>query len=159
MEYIAPRFNKIKNAFCDRIHNIGLHFDDDVFSQTIIQCNDKLSENNDNTKITDDMLWYFWKAFKNNTLREFKYARNKITDEDIPEDIIEEEYDNSIDITFNEISNMIINKFGEELYQLFVLHANGTHYDELEKITNIQQIKYKFRKIREYIRKKCKRED
>lgn len=69
--------------------------------------------------------------------------------------------DSNIDITddtpftynFDEICDMIRRNFGEEVFHLFWQHANGASYEEIEKSTSITNIKYRFRRIREYIRK------
>lgn len=151
METISPYFDEIKTVFPERISKMGLTFDDDVFSFTIEQCNKKIKE-----KLSkEDIIKYFWIAFRNNTFRELKYVRNKTTDE-IIEDIVQEDY--NIDYEFNEVSKLIINKFGGKLYQLFALHANGKPYKELQKLTTISNLKYKFRCIREYIRENYKRD-
>lgn len=147
MESISNHFNSIKEDFRCKITRIGLSFNEDIFSDTIIKCNNNLKDRKCNQ---NDMISYFWQAFKNNTLRELYYSRNKLTDElsiDIKDDIQE---NNLID--FDRVSKMIIDEFGCDLYQLFVLHANGTSYEELDKLTDIHNLKYKFRCIRKYVR-------
>lgn len=146
MDSISKQFNNIKEDFKCKIKRIGLSFDEDIFSDTIIKCNNNLKNRNCNQK---DMILYFWQAFKNNTLRELYYSRNKLRDEltiDIKDDI----YDIEL-IDFDKVSQMIIDEYGCELYQLFALHANGTSYEELSKLTDIPNVKYKFRCIRKYI--------
>lgn len=153
MESISNQFNSIKEDFKCKITRIGLSFNEDIFSDTIIKCNIKLKDKNCNQK---DMISYFWQAFKNNTLRELYYSRNKLTDE-LTIDIKDEIY-NLNNIDFDKVSQMIIDKFGCELYQLFVLHANGTSYEQLDKMTHIYNLKYRFRCIRKYIRENYKTE-
>lgn len=148
--YIANNFNDVKHKFEVGIERVGLAFDEDIFSDTLIKCNEKLKETNINN---NEMIYYFWMAFKNNTLREVGYLRNHTTDE-IPEDIIDEEYNEKN--TFEQVTKLIINEFGEEIYQLFSLHANGMTYEELYKITNLENLKYTFRRVREYVRKQIK---
>ena len=150
---VANNFKTIKNKFELQIKRVGLSFDEDIFSDTILKCNEKLKESNINDK---EMLYYFWMAFKNNTLREIGYIRNNTTDQ-IPEDIIDEYDDEKIDL-FDVVTKLIIDEFGEEIYQLFSLHANGMTYEELYKITKKENLKYIFRKVREYVRRKIKKE-
>lgn len=145
---ISENFQKIKEKFKISIKRIGLSFDDDIFSDTIIKCNNKLSSM---SLTKQEMISYFWIAFKTNTLRDIGYLRNKTTDE-IPEEIYDEEYID--DTLFDDVSKEIINTFGEELYQLFSLHANGMDYEQLKKISDRDDLKYKFRRIREHIRNK-----
>lgn len=153
LTYVANNFKTIKNKFELQIKRVGLSFDEDIFSDTILKCNEKLKESNINDK---EMLYYFWMAFKNNTLREIGYIRNNTTDQ-IPEDIIDEYDDEKIDL-FDVVTKLIIEEFGEEIYQLFSLHANGMTYEELYKITKKENLKYIFRKVREYVRGKIKKE-
>ena len=153
LTYVANNFKTIKNKFELQIKRVGLSFDEDIFSDTILKCNEKLKESNINDK---EMLYYFWMAFKNNTLREIGYIRNNTTGQ-IPEDIIDEYDDEKIDL-FDVVTKLIIDEFGEEIYQLFSLHANGMTYEELYKITKKENLKYIFRKVREYVRGKIKKE-
>ena len=153
LTYVANNFKTIKNKFELQIKRVGLSFDEDIFSDTILKCNEKLKESNINDK---EMLYYFWMAFKNNTLREIGYIRKNTTDQ-IPEDIIDEYDDEKIDL-FDVVTKLIIDEFGEEIYQLFSLHANGMTYEELYKITKKENLKYIFRKVREYVRGKIKKE-
>ena len=153
LTYVANNFKTIKNKFELQIKRVGLSFDEDIFSDTILKCNEKLKESNINDK---EMLYYFWMAFKNNTLREIGYIRNNTTDQ-MPEDIIDEYDDEKIDL-FDVVTKLIIDEFGEEIYQLFSLHANGMTYEELYKITKKENLKYIFRKVREYVRGKIKKE-
>ena len=136
LTYVANNFKTIKNKFELQIKRVGLSFDEDIFSDTILKCNEKLKESNINDK---EMLYYFWMAFKNNTLREIGYIRNNTTDQ-IPEDIIDEYDDEKIDL-FDVVTKLIIDEFGEEIYQLFSLHANGMTYEELYKITKKEKAK------------------
>lgn len=153
LTYVANNFKTIKNKFELQIKRVGLSFDEDIFSDTILKCNEKLKESNINDK---EMLYYFWMAFKNNTLREIGYLRNNTTGQ-IPEDIIDDDDDEKIDL-FDVVTKLIIDEFGEEIYQLFSLHANGMTYEELYKITKQENLKYTFRKVREYVRGKVKKE-
>ena len=139
LTYVANNFKTIKNKFELQIKRVGLSFDEDIFSDTILKCNEKLKESNINDK---EMLYYFWMAFKNNTLREIGYIRNNTTDQ-IPEDIIDEYDDEKIDL-FDVVTKLIIDEFGEEIYQLFSLHANGMTYEELYKITKKENLKYTY---------------
>lgn len=87
-------------------------------------------------------------------MRELYYSKNKLKSE-LTIDIKDEINDiNQID--FDKVSQLIIDEFGCELYQLFALHANGTSYEELSKLTDIDNIKYKFRCIRKFVRENYK---
>lgn len=151
MFYISKNFQEIKENFKRQITALGFLFDEDVFSDTIIKCNDKINKNFPNI-MDEEMINYFWQAFKINTMRELKYLRNKTTDE-FPLLYEEEEVTND---KFDAVSDLIIKQFGKNIYKLFLLHANGTPYSELVKMTNINNLKYQFRCVREYVREHYK---
>lgn len=150
LEKVAENFKTIRDGFRKRISKCGLKFDEDVFSDTLIKCDERLA---DREYIGDkEMMAYFWTAFKTNTLRELKYARNNVTDEipDIPDE--GSDYDD-VDEMFVSVSRLIRDKFGDEMYRLFTLHANGKSYEELEAESGHDDLRYRFRRIREYVRK------
>lgn len=147
LDFIAKNLRSLIKSFKEKIAKSGLNFDEDVFSETMLKCNEKLKGKN---LPDEEMASYFWVAFKLNTLRELKYLRNNTTDI-IPDSSNEE------NLPFNEekfekVSNIIIKHFGERLYTLFAMHANGMSYNELGKITDVNKLKYQFRKIRDYVR-------
>lgn len=146
MNAIAPYFNEIKEKFQNNIKRLNLEFNEDIFMESIEKCNKTI----DRDVTSEEAINYLWKAFRNNTLRELKYYRANYIIYDIPEDI--EDTKRIIDGDFQNISDLIINKFGDKLYHLFALHANGKTYKELAKYTTIKNLKYKFRCIREYVR-------
>lgn len=149
MEMIGVNFDKIKSIFQSKIGKSGYLFDEDVFLDTIIKCNQKLSAE---TFEDRQFIAYLWTAFKNNTLRELNYFRNK-GDDVFPEDLLIEPEDKTL---FYEVSKLIIDNFGEAIYKLFLLHANGATYEDLDKISDIPDLKNKFRKVREFVREELK---
>lgn len=148
--FISKRFFEIRNNFKIKILHLGFCFDEDIFSETLLKCNEALSKYSLNN---DNMLFYFWRAFKNNTLRDLTYSRNKLRSE-FPIDVIEKVEVNIIDEYFEKISRQIIQNFGYEAYNSLILHTNGMPYETLCNITNINNLKYRFRRIREYIRQR-----
>lgn len=159
IDFIGNHFDKLKGKFKTQIRKIGFEFDDDVFSDTILKCHNKfLSEK----MLESEMENYFWTAFKTNTIRELRYSRNKnkVGEEMITDELLGSTDDEENDIyeDYEKISNMIIDEFGMDLYKLFSLHANGIGYNQLAKTNDINELKYQFRKIREYIRKNYKKE-
>lgn len=157
---IGKHFNEIKTKFMKQIQSLGFTFDNDVFSDTMIKCNDKYTKKN---ATDEEMINYFWGAFKMNTLREFNYSRNKyredisaVTENDDIEDVTDNIY---YEDDYEKVSNMIIDEFGLDLYKLFCLHANGMKYKDLVKTIDPRELHYKFKQIREYVRKNYKRDE
>ena len=153
MKYISDKFEDIKKEFEYKIKGLGLKFDEDIFLDTLIKCNETI----DSDKISgSQMIGYFWISFKTNTMREYEYCRNRLRD-DLTKDIPEENDEYSYEDDFNDVTYIIKKEFGDELLKLFQLHTNGATYDELEEITDISELKYKFRKIRDFVKNNFKR--
>lgn len=151
---IGERFYEIKHSFKTKISRLGLAFDEDIFSDTLVKCNDALSKR---SLGSNKMIFYFWSAFKNNTLRDLNYSRNKLRGE-FPEDVIDEIDFETVTEDFEKISRMVILEFGDEMYEYFVLHANGMPYEKLYQLSKIDNLKYRFRRIREYVRENFSKE-
>lgn len=150
MNKIGEKFNALKKCFSSKINKLGFPFNEDVFVDTIISCGEQPVIKQLSDK---EILGYLWVAFKNNTVRELNYSRNKTTN--VIPDIIDDDCDNEL---FLKISNIIIDEFGEDLYNLFILHANGLKYSKIETLTDKPNIRYEFRKIRNFVREKIKSE-
>lgn len=148
LNYAAANYKRLFSSFKQQICEKGLYFDEDIFEDTMLKCNNNLKTKNLNEK---EMESYFWKSFKTNTLREANYMRSKTID-NIPENIIVENYNDTTKEACNKITKLIIDKFGYEKYRLFVLHANGATYKEIEINSSIKCAKYLCRKIRDYIK-------
>lgn len=148
LNYVSINYKRLFSSFKQQICDKGLYFDEDIFEDTILKCNNHLKTKSLNEKEIES---YFWKSFKINTLRETNYMRSKTVDT-IPENIIIENYDDTVTKACNQIKKLIIDKFGHEKYRLFILHVNGATYKELELNSNIKCVKYLCRKIRDYVR-------
>lgn len=151
---IAKHLDEITKKFTAQIKKIGLTFDNDVFYDTMLKCNSKYKKNE---STDDEMINYFWGAFKMNTMREINYSRNKKRENisALTDDIEDEVY---YEDDYEKISKMIIEKFGLDLYKLFSLHANGMKYKDLVKTIDKKELHYKFKQIREYVRENYQRE-
>lgn len=148
LNYVAVNYKRLFSSFKRQMYDKGLYFDEDIFEDTILKCNNHLRTKNLNEKEVES---YFWKSFIINTLRETNYIRSKTTDI-IPENIILENSDDASKEIYNKITKIIIDKFGYEKYRLFVLHANGATYKDIELNSDIKCVKYLCRKIRDYVR-------
>lgn len=151
LQYVADNYKEIEKKIRERLDKLGLGFDHDVFYDTLLKCDDILSKKENISE--NDMMGYLWSAMKINMYREMRYARNCMTDE-ITEEVYEicDEKDET-DEKFKEVSDLIVEKFGKELYSLFLEHACGKTYEELIEKSGDKKLKYKFRCIREYVRR------
>lgn len=131
---VKPRFNSFKKKVEKLSKKYNIIFDEDVFMDTIIHCNETFSTDNATDLDVDN---YFWVAFKQNSFS--KISRNKfcntINFENLVEedDIIDEEYNNDIDKIVDLIKNEVKNEFGEKIYDAWLLHiCNNYSYSELD---------------------------
>lgn len=150
---VGKEINKIKNCFRKGLTKYNAVFDEDIFSDTMLKCYDKLQ----GTKITNDIaMRYFWISFKNNTLKINDRDRNHF--DVVPYvsgDTIDEPYDNRYDILFEIINDCVATEFGAQIAGLWKKHVlEGSTYEELQKDCKIDNLHYQFRKIRDFIRHK-----
>lgn len=150
---IGRDLNRIKNIFRKGLEKYNVAFDEDIFSDTMLKCAEKLNEK----AIEDDTtsLKYFWTSFKNNSLKICEREKSKFEniDDTNVACIIDETYDDRMDITYDIIVNSVSEQFGKELCDLWMQHIiNDKTYEELGKITEIDNLHYRFRKIRNYVR-------
>jgi hypothetical protein len=152
LDMVGNNLTKIKNCFKKGLSKIDVNFDEDVFFDTMLKCYDKFNglSMNDETA-----MHYFWVSFKNNSIKKDNEINryNELSDDynNIPDITYNEHIDIIYDVIYDEISNI----YGAEICDLWFMHILcGKTYEELEKISNIDNLHYIFRKIREHIRTK-----
>lgn len=154
---IIKKYKDTREQFKQQCRREGLLYDEDILYDTMLKCHKLLTERG--VKSIDAAKNYLWYAFKKNMLRERNYSRNKLRcDVETSElEIIDEEYDASIDELYNNIVNDILKEFGDKWCEMFRLHyENNTMYNKLSKDFNVEEneIHNTFKSIRKYIRKK-----
>lgn len=107
----------------------------------------------DNPPSPKDCLRYLFKAYKNNMLKAALSAATVNIDDEIP--LCEDEYDetyiyNEYDLAIKAIKE----KFGDNILRLFILHCDGMNYEQLKRLSGMCNLKYMFRRVREYAKKK-----
>lgn len=138
LDNVALNYEKIISLFKSRSASTGLSFDYDILADTILKCNDTVPNISDCTA-------YLWTAYKHNMIQHAQHT-NEVNIDDTNVDVMDD--DECVD--FNDVEQLIVDKFGDELYQLFVKHCNGETYGKLSK--EDKKLKYKFRRIREFVR-------
>ena len=150
---VTPRFNSFKKNIERMEKESNIFFDEDVFMDTIIKCSDTFNKQ-DATNL--DVDHYFWIAYKQNSFSNF--SRNKFRDtvnlDDFGDSIFEDDdYNADVDEIIGLIKNEVKNKFGEQIYNAWILHVGYDYtYQELElcgyKGLNLHN---EFRQIKRYI--------
>lgn len=152
---VEPRFEPFKKNIKKMATQNNIMFDEDVFMDTIIRCATTFSNKNATNK---DIDMYFWMAFKQNSFS--KFSRNKLRDtvsfDNIDINIFNENYNSDIDNILDLIKDEVINKFGENIYNAWILHiCNEYTYTQLEengyKGLNLHN---DFRQIKRFIKQK-----
>jgi hypothetical protein len=118
---VEPRFKSFKDKIkkIAKTHNVD--FDEDVFMDTVIKCIDTFPTINATDNDVDN---YFWVAFKRNSIS--STTRNKFRnaiDINDADDIIDDQYNEDIDIISDTIKDAVKTEFGEELYNAWILHV------------------------------------
>lgn len=125
LDIIAGEYNLLKKSFASMIRSGGMRFDEDIYGETMIRCQEKIG----NIEIERDCaVAYFWKSFKNNTIREMKYWRNSQRCEESGQDIPSED-DGGVLLT--NVMNDLRKRYGYRDIDNFLRHAEGETYDSI----------------------------
>ena len=147
---IANNFPEIKRTFKSGLKNSGYKWDEDIFMDTYIKCDNVLGD-----KIIDkkEALKYFWTAYINKLKNYYKskYSIMEYIRDDY--DMINEEYNTFKDILCYEIYKRVEKEFGEEIANAWVDHRayHKSVNEIMEKYGFKQDFHYTLRKIKKYI--------
>lgn len=151
MEKVSKNYKEIKSAFLANSHTLKMQFDEDVFHDTLLCC---CKCYKDDTNDLKKVKAYFWVSYKTNMLK--KALSNKPIDyfEDMKEfDMMDEEYVPEMDELADMVKNELELEFGEYVANLWLRHVVlDLTYEEIEKESNIHNVHYTFKKIRNFIR-------
>lgn len=149
---IANNFQEIKRTFKSGLKNSGYIWDEDIFMDTYIKCDNVLED-----KIMDkkEALKYFWTAYINKLKNHYKskYSIREFIQDDY--DKIDEEYNIFKDILCDEIYKKVKKEFGEEITNAWADHMayHKSVNETIEKYGFKQDFHYTLRKIKKYINK------
>ena len=147
---ISNNFQEIKKTFKSGLRNSGYIWDEDIFMDTYIKCDNVLGD-----RIMDktEALKYFWTAYINKLKNYYKskYSIMEYIRDDY--DMIDEEYNTFKDILCYEIYKRVEKEFGEEIANAWVDHkAYRKSVNEIMKKYGFKQdFHYTLRKIKKYI--------
>jgi len=147
MEYMGKNYTSIKKQL-QQYKN----FDEDVFHNTIIRCNEIADENVLKFRSPNDMYRYFIGAYKTNLLREkmYYYQKNVTHPDEMTDNGAETGADAAVDITI--INDDIRLTFGERLQQAYMRYVTeNTSIAKLQKELGIKNLKQRFHDIKDYI--------
>ena len=128
---VANNFEAIKKSFITRLKQMGNEFDEDMFMDNFIKCCTTL---NDKPMSKSDCINYFWRAYVNNLKTPSKFITISLDDPDrgpiVPD--LPVSYNYSIDRKYQNLINLLEEKFGNYYTQAYILHfAEDKSYKEL----------------------------
>lgn len=116
INYINDHYSELKNKYWKFCQEKDYDWSEDVFQDTILKCYQRIEKVG---KLKDTTAYgiesYFFKSFKNNTLLEKVYCRNKNRDHNITSDNINELYE----VWFNNNNSTAREKLINDLYKDF----------------------------------------
>lgn len=158
LSFVGNNYTIIKRKLSFWSYRNGQKFNEDVFHNTILNCNDTIKNRNIIFKNSNEVFAYIFTSYRTNLLRNKLYADNKIKNEIVEsikiknENYIIEKCDNSI------IKDNVINEFGEKSYNILLEHLNGETTKELQEKHQIKNMKEKIKKMKDYISNKFYKE-
>lgn len=147
---VANNFVEIKKNFKTGLKNSGYKWDEDIFMDAYVKCDNVLKDRLMDKK---EALRYYWTAYINKMKNKYK-SRYSIIDE-IPEDYdkIDEEYNEDKDLLCDELYKIIKDKFGEMIANAWIDHrCFGKKYEDIMKEYKFEQdFHYILKRIKKYI--------
>ena len=146
---VANHFEEIKRNFKKGLKNSEYDWDEDVFMDAYIKCDEVLKD-----KVMDkkEAVSYFWTAYLNKIKNGYKY---EIFDE-LPDDYdeVEEVYNIDKDLFCNLLYERVSEKFGPDIAKAWVEHrAFGKTIKEISQEYSFQyKFEYILKRIRTYIK-------
>lgn len=161
-DIVADNFYEIRNNFKRGLKGKGYEYDEDVLSDAFISCNTALK---DKYLTKEEAVKYYWTAYINNLKSKSAKNSNTIYISDISYndnifeqykdiDIMDEQYNEDVDILYNYIMSKVEEKYGEYETRIFELHiCQGVHTKELIEMgyTDVN-FEYLTKKIKRYIK-------
>lgn len=151
LSYIGDNYNQIKKRLMFWCYKNKQKFSEDVFHNTIIQCNETTLNNNLTFKDENIAFAYIFQSFKTNLIREKLYANNKPKEEVKEYDKIDNRNSIEEECDMNIIKESVVNNFGEKSYDILIEHINGENTNDLQEKHNIKNMKGKIKKIKNFI--------
>ena len=148
INYINDNYFDIKNKFLTAISLNTIN--EDIFHDTIIKCYDLLNENKIDINNGQNARAYLFASYRMNLYRNKLYANNKpklnLLDVDL-------EYNNNTDYIcdIHMLNDKLLSEFDDKTIEMFFNFMLGDTIPNLQRKYNVKNLKYQFKKIRNYI--------
>lgn len=153
LTHVAGSYGEIKRNFKKGLSKMKYSFDEDLFSDTILKCNNTFG---DKVITKEEALKYFWVAYLNGYKNDKKKYAVKNT-EAIPDNfnIVDNRpnYNYEIDDTYNIIIDALKDRFGEKNADAWVKHIlfKKPYNKMLEDNEIPQNFHYIIKKIKKFL--------
>lgn len=149
-ESVSKEYDNLRTKFKERMRKRRLPFDEDVFHDIIMKCGEKFPGDD-----VRDIEGYLWTAYKRECIRNVKKnLRVNTMDMNNPPDILDDEIDFEVEEFLSLTINEIRGEFGEPITSLWIRHVEGERYATLSQESPDIDIKYGFRKIRNFLNRR-----
>lgn len=129
IDYINDHYCELKNKYWKFCQEKQYTWDEDIFSDTILKCYDTIAKKGLKDKTAYGIESYFFKSFKNNTLLEPIYSRNKKRDYNINSDNINDIYENWYNENLDDARVKIVNDLWKDFATLYIMTRVEEHFD------------------------------
>lgn len=131
INYINDHYTLLKNKYRKFCIEKQYDWDEDVFSDTILNCYNAITKKGQLNDITPQGIEnYFFRSFKQNIQREKQYCRVSKRDLNYTSDSLNLAYEN----WYNETKDSAINKIRTDLYKdfavLYIMHRVEDEFDQ-----------------------------
>jgi len=130
INYINDHYSELKNKYFKFCQEKDYDWSEDVFQNTILKCYQTIEKVG---KLKDTSSYgiesYFFKSFKNNTLLEPVYARNKKRDYNINSDNINDIYENWYNENLDDARVKIVNDLWKDFATLYIMSRVEQEFD------------------------------
>ena len=150
----ATLYDTNKKKWKKMLENMGLQFDEDVYSDSILKVYDAIMKGED---IEGDMVGYWYRCFLNNIKRNKQYSFNsKREDIDVVDYLKDKaELETTADIyypTIRELLEKVKNNYDIKSYHLFkIYYMTHITFEELSEIVGYD-VKTKIMKIKKWLK-------
>lgn len=152
-DIVAENFNEIHGNFKKGLPLKGYIYDEDLMSDAFLSCCNALK---DKLLTKQEALKYYWAAYINKFKTQVSKVKFYVDIEDEEIDVIEENYDSTIDEIYNIIIEAVRDKYGIRDAYVWELYAcQGKSAKEIKSvgITHIENFVNFNKKIKRYIAK------
>ena len=152
LSFIGDNYNIIKKKLMFWCYKNKHKFNEDVYHNTIMNCNDTVVEHNLSFKNDAMVFAYIFQSFKTNLIREKIYSDNKPKNEVKETNKIDKGLSLEENCDMSIIKESVVKNFGEKSYDIFMEHINGESTNDLQEKYNIKNMKGKIKQIKDFIK-------